>query len=255
MASCVLMQPKKSGGFLRWKFVDYLEKANGNYYMRFSIECRKPIIEWPQWPIIIKENTLNSQSEFKIKTSKLLLARESAGDPVGIGFSFESDWLTEWRECSGPITEQISPKLVQSRIALGTQSKIARINQKMTLIPVFLLLQVAEFEGQGTATTGKRQLSRRELEEELENVKRVNKHFYNFAVRELMDEVYQATGKGTTWRNERLLRFPRWNLCFLFPKESHTIEIGSASSQSLFPEAEPVKTRTNFANVKGLSSL
>ena len=105
MASCVLMQPKKSDGFLRWKFVDYLEKANGNYYMRFSIECRKSIIEWPQWPIIIKENTLNSQSEFKIKTSKLLLARENAGDPVGIGFSFESDWLTEWRECSGPITE------------------------------------------------------------------------------------------------------------------------------------------------------
>ena len=68
----------------------------------------------------------------------------------------------------------------------------------MTLIAVFLLLQVAEFEGQGTATTGKRQLSRRELEEELENVKRVNKHFYNFAVRELMDEVYQATRKGTT---------------------------------------------------------
>ena len=62
----------------------------------------------------------------------------------------------------------------------------------------FLLLQVAEFEGQGTATTGKRQLSRRELEEELENVKRVNKHFYNFAVRELMDEVYQATERETT---------------------------------------------------------
>lgn len=61
-----------------------------------------------------------------------------------------------------------------------------------------LLAEVAEFEGQGTATTGKRQLSRRELEEELENVKRVNKHFYNFAVRELMDEVYQATERGTT---------------------------------------------------------
>lgn len=45
------------------------------------------------------------------------------------------------------------------------------------------------------------------------------------------------------------------NLCFLYPKESHAIKNGSASSQSLFPEAEPVKTRTNFANVKGLSSL
>ena len=201
-------------------------------------------------------NSLHAQWGSVVRRLRwVCITKVYTGDPVGIGFSFESDWLTEWRECSGPITKQISVKPLQSQIAFDTQSIIARINPKMTLIPVFLLLQVAEFEGQGTATTGKRQLSRRELEEELENVKRVNKHFYNFAVRELMDEVYQATRKGTTWRNERLLRFPRWNLCFLFRKESHTIEIGSASSQSLFPEAEPVKTRTNFANVKGLSSL
>lgn len=61
-----------------------------------------------------------------------------------------------------------------------------------------LLTEVAKFEGQGSATSRKRQLSRRELEEELENVKRVNRHFYNFAVKELMDEVYQATEKRTT---------------------------------------------------------
>ena len=33
-------------------------------------------------------------------------SRENAGDQVVIGFSFESDWLKEWCEFSGPITER-----------------------------------------------------------------------------------------------------------------------------------------------------
>ena len=47
-----------------------------------------------------------------MKTSKLLKARENAGDQVTIVFSFASDWLRVWREFSGPITEQgcVKPK-------------------------------------------------------------------------------------------------------------------------------------------------
>lgn len=51
---------------------------------------------------------------------------------------------------------------------------------------------MAKLEDQGAATGGKRQLSRRELEEELGNVKRVNRNFYKFAVEELMKEVHEA---------------------------------------------------------------
>ena len=58
---------------------------------------------------------------------------------------------------------------------------------------------MTKLEELGTAKGGKRQLSRRELEEELENVKRVNRNFYKFAVEELMTEVYQATEKNETW--------------------------------------------------------
>ena len=43
-------------------------------------------------------------------------ARENAGDQVAIGLNFASDWLREWREFSGPITEQIKAKTEQSRI-------------------------------------------------------------------------------------------------------------------------------------------
>ena len=59
-------------------------------------------------------------------------------------------------------------------------------------------MQVTKLEEQRTARGGKRQLSRRELEEELENVKRVNRNFYKFAVEELMKEVHQATEKDAT---------------------------------------------------------
>ena len=59
-------------------------------------------------------------------------------------------------------------------------------------------MQVTRLEEQGAATGKKRQLSRRELEEELQNVKRVNRNFYKFAVEELMKEVHQATAKDAT---------------------------------------------------------
>ena len=59
-------------------------------------------------------------------------------------------------------------------------------------------MQVTKLEEQRAARGGKRQLSRRELEEELENVKRVNRNFYKFAVEELMKEVHQATEKDAT---------------------------------------------------------
>ena len=40
------------------------------------------------------------------KTSKPPKARENAGNQVVIGVSFASDWLRQWSEFSGPITEQ-----------------------------------------------------------------------------------------------------------------------------------------------------
>ena len=51
-----------------------------------------------------------------MKTSKLLEARENAGDQVLSVFSFVSDWSKEWRESSGPITEQSYVKPKQSRV-------------------------------------------------------------------------------------------------------------------------------------------
>ena len=40
------------------------------------------------------------------KTTKHPETWENVGDQVVIGFSFESDWLKEWYEFSGPITER-----------------------------------------------------------------------------------------------------------------------------------------------------
>lgn len=58
----------------------------------------------------------------------------------------------------------------------------------------FFLVQVAKVEDQGTMTGEKRKLSRRELEEELQNLQRMNHKFYKFAVEELVKEVYQSSG-------------------------------------------------------------
>ena len=57
------------------------------------------------------ENNFKSQWELKLDTIKLPKARENAGDQVVIGFTFASDWLKEWREFFGPITEQSKAKL------------------------------------------------------------------------------------------------------------------------------------------------
>ena len=49
----------------------------------------------------------------KLKKSKLPKARENVSEQVMIGFSFASDWLTEWREVSGSITEWSETKSMQ----------------------------------------------------------------------------------------------------------------------------------------------
>ena len=62
----------------------------------------------------------------------------------------------------------------------------------------FLLIQVSKAEGQGAMRGKKRQLSRRELEEELQNVQRMNHKFYRFAVEELIKEVNELSeGNGS----------------------------------------------------------
>ena len=52
----------------------------------------------------------------------MLKARENAGDQVMIGFSFASDWLTKWREYSGPITERSKAKPRQSQITFDNEN-------------------------------------------------------------------------------------------------------------------------------------
>lgn len=81
---------------------------------------------------------------------------------------------------------------------LSEESSLERIEKSCEVMARPILSEVAKLEVQGPARGGKRQLSRRELEEELENVKRVNRNFYKFAVEELMKEVHQATEKGAT---------------------------------------------------------
>ena len=82
------------------------QRGNKNNYCgfdleRFSTECRKTKVITQ--PIRRKEISYESQSEFKVKTTKLPKARENAGDQVAAGFSFACDWLREWREYSGPM--------------------------------------------------------------------------------------------------------------------------------------------------------
>ncbi|XP_074611878.1 WD repeat-containing protein 18-like [Acropora palmata] len=59
-----------------------------------------------------------------------------------------------------------------------------------------ILSEVAKVEDQGTIMGEKRKLSRRELEEELQSLQRMNHKFYKFAVEELVKEVYQSS-EGT----------------------------------------------------------
>ena len=44
--------------------------------------------------------------ELKVKATKISKARENASGQVVISFSFASDWLREWCQFSGPITER-----------------------------------------------------------------------------------------------------------------------------------------------------
>ena len=82
-----------------------------NLLQHFSIEGLKTKTKLSQRPIRWKENNFKSQWELKLDTIKLPKARENAGDQVVIGFTFASDWLKEWREFFGPITEQSKAKL------------------------------------------------------------------------------------------------------------------------------------------------
>ena len=63
--------------------------------------------------------------------SKPSKARENAGDQVIFDVNFASDWLREWREFSGPITEQSKAEPMQSRITLDTQLKISLLGLTM----------------------------------------------------------------------------------------------------------------------------
>ena len=55
----------------------------------------------------------------KQKQTKLLKARENAGDQVVIALSFASDWLREWYEFSEPITGRSKAKSMKSRMTFG----------------------------------------------------------------------------------------------------------------------------------------
>ena len=57
-----------------------------------------------------------------MKTTKLPKARENAGDQVVIGFNFTNDWLIEWREVSGPITDRRQTKAIS--VTFDTDLKI-----------------------------------------------------------------------------------------------------------------------------------
>ena len=61
-----------------------------------------------------------NQLGLKVKTSKLLKARENAGHQAFIGFRIASDWLGKWCEFSGPITEKSKVEPEQSLITFDT---------------------------------------------------------------------------------------------------------------------------------------
>ena len=60
-----------------------------------------------------------------MKTTKLPKERENTDDQVMIGYSFTSEWLREWCNFSGPITEQSKPKLKLSQITLDTHKNFS----------------------------------------------------------------------------------------------------------------------------------
>ena len=73
----------------------------------------------------IKGNTTRSQKELKTKKYHEHGARENTSDKVVIGFSFDSDSLTNWLKFFRPITERIKVNLIQSWI------RLSRLNWKL----------------------------------------------------------------------------------------------------------------------------
>ena len=65
----------------------------------------------------------NKKGELALKPSELPKARENTGDQVVIVICFASDWLREWREFSGPITERSKAKPIQSGITFDNDPK------------------------------------------------------------------------------------------------------------------------------------
>ena len=63
--------------------------------------------------------------------------RENAGDQVGIGVNFASDWLMEWHKFSGPITEQSKAKPKKSWVTFDTQLKITLMILNAILVDIF----------------------------------------------------------------------------------------------------------------------
>ena len=79
--------------------INHLPKSRFVQIEPFSIDCCKTKTKTK---LITKANqmkgkyiTLKSRRELKTETSKLLKARENAGDQVVVGFSFVSDWLRD----------------------------------------------------------------------------------------------------------------------------------------------------------------
>ena len=99
---------------------------------RFSTECRKTKVITQ--PIRRKEISYESQSEFKVKTTKLPKARENAGDQVAVDFSFACNLFREWREYSGPIRERSKAKPKQSQITFDNL-KVLTFWEKVNVSP------------------------------------------------------------------------------------------------------------------------
>ena len=61
--------------------------------LTFSIECRKTNTKKSHLPIRAKGNITRSQSELRVRTSKLREARENASGQDAVRLRFASDWL------------------------------------------------------------------------------------------------------------------------------------------------------------------
>ncbi|XP_068726659.1 WD repeat-containing protein 18-like [Montipora capricornis] len=81
---------------------------------------------------------------------------------------------------------------------LSEQNSLEHSQNQREVMVQQILCEVSKAEGQGAMRGKKRQLSRRELEEELQNVQRMNHKFYRYAVEELIKEVKELSeGNGS----------------------------------------------------------